>query len=235
MYLSRLILNPSSRNVRRDLSNCQDLHRTLLKAFPSSLAGPSPVRAEHGILHRLEIAGGAPIVLVQSQEHPDWSCLDQGYLLPVAGQENPACKPLDETYSTIRDGLSLRFRLTANPTRKVETKTRPDGTKSNGRREPLRTEQEQLDWLRRKADASGFEILSVKSHSAVPDVQADEQRAWTVRKGRKGDGRSMTFHAVQFEGRLKVKDRMQFIEALKQGIGGAKAYGFGLLSIAPAG
>lgn len=43
----------------------------------------------------------------------------------------------------------------------------------------------------------------------------------------------MTFHAVRFEGYLQVTDGDRFREILKNGLGSAKAYGFGLLSLAP--
>mgnify|MGYP002136949035 FL=1 len=33
MFLSKLILNPKSREARRDLANPYDLHRTLARAF----------------------------------------------------------------------------------------------------------------------------------------------------------------------------------------------------------
>ncbi|MBX5446264.1 type I-E CRISPR-associated protein Cas6/Cse3/CasE, partial [Sphaerobacter sp.] len=33
MYLSRLILNPRSRDVRRDLADCQQLHRSVMSGF----------------------------------------------------------------------------------------------------------------------------------------------------------------------------------------------------------
>ncbi len=44
----------------------------------------------------------------------------------------------------------------------------------------------------------------------------------------------LTFASVLFDGDLVVLDKMLFLEALSGGIGTGKAYGFGLLSIAPA-
>jgi CRISPR system Cascade subunit CasE len=43
----------------------------------------------------------------------------------------------------------------------------------------------------------------------------------------------MTFGSVLFEGVLQVTDPDGFRETLATGIGSGKAYGFGLLSIAP--
>ena len=35
MYLSRLILNPRSRRVQRELAEPYEMHRSLMKAFPA--------------------------------------------------------------------------------------------------------------------------------------------------------------------------------------------------------
>src|SRR5437762_524360 len=69
MYLSRLFLNPRSRDVRRDLSDCQDMHRTVLRCFPTA---SGPARQEHEILYRLETTVARPQLLVQSRTAPDW-------------------------------------------------------------------------------------------------------------------------------------------------------------------
>jgi CRISPR system Cascade subunit CasE len=50
--------------------------------------------------------------------------------------------------------------------------------------------------------------------------------------GSRGDA-VVTFASVRFEGVLEVRDADRFREALANGIGPGKAYGFGLLSIAP--
>jgi CRISPR system Cascade subunit CasE len=44
--------------------------------------------------------------------------------------------------------------------------------------------------------------------------------------------RKMTHLAVQFDGVLEVTDPAKFLETVRQGIGSAKGFGFGLLSLA---
>jgi CRISPR system Cascade subunit CasE len=44
----------------------------------------------------------------------------------------------------------------------------------------------------------------------------------------------LSFAGVTFQGRLRIIDRQRFLQALAQGVGPGKAYGFGLFSIAPA-
>jgi CRISPR system Cascade subunit CasE len=239
MFLSKLVLNARHRAVRRDLADCHEMHRTLLSAFPQ--ADSAAARDEFGLLYRVdaESRSGQIAVIVQSRLSPDWRRLPAGYLLDVG--DNPACKTVDDKYTALRVGQRLVFRLRANPTRKIDTKTRADGTKSNGKRVELRKQEDLLAWLLRKADKSGFHVNSVRIDRDVPNLllipegkatgwRADEKIGETpVRK------KKLTFNSVLFEGELTVEDAELFRSALQNGIGSAKAYGFGLLSIGPVG
>lgn len=240
MYLSRLILNPRSRAVRRDMADCQNLHRTVMSGFPSTAELFADPRARFGVLHRLDVQrSGRLILYVQSAVFPDWSRLPRDYLLPDANDmPNPAIRPLTQPYSSIRAGTVLTFRLRANPTRKIETKTGPDGARRNGRRVDLRREAEQMEWLRRKAGGGGFEVLTATAVPGVPDARViPEPQARSTRAPDSPDGvhpaGPLTFGAVVFEGRLVVTDAARFRETLQRGIGPGKGYGFGLLSVAP--
>jgi CRISPR system Cascade subunit CasE len=56
-----------------------------------------------------------------------------------------------------------------------------------------------------------------------------------ARKRAFGPGSPQRLGAVRFDGVLVVTDRDRFIAAITDGIGSAKAFGFGLLSLAPPG
>jgi len=47
------------------------------------------------------------------------------------------------------------------------------------------------------------------------------------------NGRSLTFLSARFEGFIEVIELDKFLNCLKSGIGPAKGFGFGLLSIGP--
>lgn len=235
LYLSRLALDLRDRAVHRDVGDSQAMHRRLLDAFP-----PGTTRADHGLLYRLEPDPrggrdrGQVIALVQSAIPPDWSNLPAGYL---QGDERlGASKPkrIDEHYRTLKAGTILRFRLRVNPTRKIHTteETRTPGkrpTGPNGTRKPL-TQEELPAWLKRKAEQHGFQLLDARTQ---PDSISGKEQV-----GRKTDPRDndkkmrMTHAAVLFDGQLEVTDVNLFRDALWGGIGSAKAYGFGLLSVA---
>ena len=221
MYLSRLLLNPRSREARRDLAGRYDLHRTLTRVFPGARAGrdgPNDDRAlDHGLLFRAEPeAPGGPVVLAQSLDKPDWDALPAGYARRVDGPK-PFCPALER-------GQRLRFRLEANPT----VKKKRDG-KKNGARVPLvhdRVPESHpevtagyLDWLERKARDAGFTV----EHVVDAPFQTSGGRA----------KRDLTLFGVRFDGVLAVTDPDVLVVAVRSGVGPAKGLGFGLLSLAP--
>lgn len=224
MFLSNLILNIHHRDVRRDLADCQQMHRTLLAAFPQ--AESETARAEFGLLFRVETNSrtGGVTVLAQSRTLPDWQRLPAGYLLaePLASDIADKYKP-----EVLHNQRQLRFRLRANPTRKIETKSLPDGTKRNGKRVELFRETDQIQWLRRKAETAGFRVLQLRLNPDVSNVRAQPETKTISRTKR------LTFGSVLFEGELEITNAEAFLAALTHGIGSGKAYGFGLLSIAP--
>lgn len=224
MYLSLLRFDYRSFQVLRDVRDVVRLHQLVMGAFPAILEPEVEARAYYGVLHRLEIdtRRGDLALYVQSAIEPDWSGL-AGYLLPgTAALPNPGVRSVAEAYAGIREGRTLRFRLQANPTRKVETKSGPDGERRNGRRVPLGSPEQQMDWLARKAEKSGFVLLEARlaGDGRVPG------------RGYRS-GREVTLQPVLFEGRLRVTDVGRFVGALRQGIGPGKAWGCGLLSVGP--
>ncbi|MBI2869131.1 MAG: type I-E CRISPR-associated protein Cas6/Cse3/CasE [Chloroflexi bacterium] len=165
---------------------------------------------------------GNPVIVVQSAIKPDWDYAfhNAGFLL--AGQRTVEC---DLSFSS---GQNLRFWLEANPTKKVGTlsKTERKGgivikeRDKNGRRVPLPSER--LDeWIISKAEHAGFRVhqpLTITlgyAYFAKPEREPSRLRS------------------ARFEGILEVTDGEVFREAIIRGIGPAKGFGFGLVSVAP--
>ena len=234
LYLSRLILNLRDRHARQDLADVQQLHRTILKAFP--LAPDSQMARQHfGILFRAEPMPDQPLLarmLVQSSHEPDWSHLPTGYLAPSsAGHANPAVRRIDD-YALIVAGMTLRFRLRANPTKRISKYDPEQKTEWHSKRVELRSEHEQLTWITRKAEQGGFRLLSIATRPDLANVRISPQAKVAGARGKGSDRTNMTFGATLFEGLLEVQDVERFQQTLSTGIGSGKAYGFGLLSIA---
>lgn len=162
------------------------------------------------------------------------------YVAAPAGDERP---PVDtkERSLVLSAGQVRSFRLRANPTKKQKA----DGRK-NGIRIGLVSEEEQLAWLQRKAEAGGFRLHSVV---VIPDesgIPRPTRRPKNLKDQDSSGGlavataaktivdQKMTHVAVRFEGILQIIDPVAFQQTLRCGIGSAKGFGFGLLSVARA-
>jgi len=230
MYLSRLILNPRTRRVQRELANPYELHRTLMAAFPPNL--PQGER----VLYRVDVdaRSGVPVVLLQSHSQPDWAWLGDprasGYL-----QQAPEAKTFCLTFVAAQ---TLTFRLRANPT--VKRWLPRDRDNLDREKKPMRlpiTSDENLrSWLDRKGTSGGFRVVTAIVHQEGTLVVRQRRRPATPERDQERSARSrkLTFHAVLFEGILQVTDPEALWSTVQQGIGSAKGFGFGLLSLAPA-
>jgi CRISPR system Cascade subunit CasE len=238
MFLSRLMLDVRAGHTRRCLSDVNFLHQQVLAAFPEGVSPATP-RASLGVLFRFDrLADGRLALLVQSAQRPDWSRFPKSALSDVdafsAEEANPAVKDVGRLFAALQAGALLRFRLRANPTKKVDTKTGPDGKRRNGRRVALTKEADRLAWLMRKGEQHGFKVLTVdvggRETPALLDVS--EGRAQGYRPGAEEGHGTMTFGSALFDGTLQVTDVEPFRTMLREGIGSGKAFGFGLMSIA---
>lgn len=115
-----------------------------------------------------------------------------------------------------------RFQLCANATKKVAVQ-KPDGSfKKNSRRVPLTKREDLIAWIKRKGELGGFSVAE-ESLRTIP-----RGREYFEKNGQRG-----LHSAVEFQGVLTVTDPRKFYEAFIRGIGPAKAFGFGLLVVAP--
>lgn len=208
MFLSKLVLNELNRNVHYDLGNAHKLHQRIMQGFPDQeMDFP---RRDWQILYRQEPSPHSHIILVQSQQEPDWSQLPSGYLEPE--RLEPRFKPVDLSRWQLKPHQPLQFRIKVNPVKR-EAKSR--------KLFPLYKREDHIPWFQRKAEQHGFQVKTVDS-IPVPNIVGS--------KG-KGKGRIKIF-AVLLQGQLQVIDREKFLEAVCQGIGKGRSYGCGLLSIA---
>lgn len=207
LYLSRLILNPLSRQVQSELAYPYEMHRTLQKGFNSSR------QSAELLYHVDENQYRQPILLIQSNRPPDWTHLDQrrdhgGYLLVPA-----ETKPITPHFSAEQ---RLHFRLRANPTTK-KVRRNEQGEHKNSQRLALYKEEEQLTWLHHQAQQHGFTL----NHTTITHThQLHDPR------------HHFTIHTTLFEGTLTITDPTRFQLAHQKGIGPAKAFGCGLLALA---
>lgn len=239
LILSRLVFDARDRAARRDVANPYAMHQTLARVFAEHPDAP-PAR----FLWRLEPGGpfDRPAVLIQSDRGGNWERLPPRY-------GHAQSKPYDPT-RLLQTGRELRFRLYANPTRALKTEGE---SARRGRRVGIHDDGEALTWLDTQGRTRGGFTLCRLEHAAVQagesfwsdpgasgktqaptlfDVQVRRSR-WRFRKPGTDAAAWLTFDVACYEGRLEVTDPGRLLQIIEQGLGRGKAFGLGLLSVAP--
>lgn len=212
MTLTRIIVNRSHRQARSDLANRPGMHKTLMRLLAHPV-GPTP-RKNGGLLFRLE-PGLDPVLLVQTADIPDLTGLPGGY-------GTTDIRDLTPMLTTLTPGLPVRYRITAAPTAYRPTGAPPDPATGRRPRGKITTLQDQdaQAWWQRKAANAGLHLTGPTE---------------TLRRPFPSPERPAPFYKLtQFDGTATITDPDLLATALWEGIGKGKAYGAGLLSLAPA-
>lgn len=215
MYLSRMYLNPQRRHCRALLANPEMLHAAVLSGFPPD-AGEQSDRGR--VLWRIDRDGEKTVLWIVSPDVPSLEHLQE----QAGWSEKKTWETRDYTTLTGRlmKGQQYGFRLVANP---VHTVTE-GGVK---KRRAHQKAEYQLQWLLDRQESMGIRFLSEGESPAA--VVSGSERLVFNRKGRK-----VTIVRAGFQGLLEVVDRDRLEATLISGIGKAKGYGCGLLTLAKA-
>jgi len=200
---------------------------------------------DSGFLFRIDPQpGGRVVILVQSNSavKPDW-----GYAFHNARfLLNPLAAPpqVQEFDPRFEKGQRLRFRIRANLSKKIKTSTEGvdltrtrEGTdkrgrpKAQGKRVALTWDKDQnrddviRKWFAGKGGQGGFQVETFRVL----------QIGWGAgdRSDPRPTGGRMKFRSALLEGTLTVEDADSFRETIVGGVGHGKAFGFGLLPVAP--
>ena len=188
---------------RRRVHNPYELHRALWTLFPGH---------EHdvrGFLFRFEAErpGSATELLLQSAWQPE----------PQSAEVRVVATRPYQLH--LRQGQALRFRLTGNPIKTIKDDTGRQNARGAVKscRVPLILEEQQLQWLHRK----------LHNTASIEAAVIHAQRPLYFRKDSKA-GKIVT---VTFDGLLRVLDPELLWLQMQHGIGPAKSFGCGLLSV----
>ncbi|MFF9105225.1 type I-E CRISPR-associated protein Cas6/Cse3/CasE [Streptomyces rubrogriseus] len=207
--LARIRLNPHSRDVQRDLRDATQMHRTVMRMVPDNL-GDAP-RQQTGLLYRLDETDTSSTLLVQAAQ------LDPARLPTGYGQAD--VKSLAPMFTALRKGLGVRYRIVLNPAKRQRLSLTEKGKR--GPIVPLSGADADQWWARRAAEA-GLD-LHVMTPTAMDPVRPRSTATQPMRHS-----------LIRYDGTATVTDPTTLAHTLLAGIGRAKPYGAGLLSIAPA-
>jgi len=250
MYLSHLMIdtgdNPDRpRPGRLWLRNVYHVHQRLSMAFPPKEKKTDPCPFLFRIDHQIDENAARAVILVQSAIEPDWEKAFEN-VSSIFLASPPAVRKYAPCFAV---GERLRFRIRMNLSKKA--KTAGDGT-------DLRKKQEEVDGVR-GLPKSQSKRVSVTWNGDEGETPEDGIRTWFSEKGKRGGfaldgdfevvhlgwvvgykpGRAekdgLRFRSALLEGSLSVMDETLFGQSLSAGLGSAKGFGFGLLSVVRAG
>ncbi|MFF1477137.1 type I-E CRISPR-associated protein Cas6/Cse3/CasE [Streptomyces sp. NPDC058301] len=208
--LARIRLNPHAREVQRDLRDAAQMHKTLMRLVADNL-GDSP-RHQSGLLYRLDETPDTSTLLVQATTPL------HSHRLP-AGYGHVDIKDLRPMFTALRTGLTVRYRVAVNAAKRERLPL--DRKDQRGKIIPL-TGPDADQWWMRRATEAGLQL-----HTVLPTPLPASRRY--------GEHSSLVRHTlIRYDGTATITNPDTLTTALLEGIGRAKSYGAGLLSLAPA-
>lgn len=234
-YLSRIWLNPLRTRTQRLLRNPQAMHAAVLGGLPAHPAAERVLwRLESTHPHRAEL-------LVLTRTRPSWEHLVEQAGWPGADEPQALAATYEPLLRRLAPGQEYAFRLCANTVAATRHPTAPSpaqqryldtADRPRGVRVPQRTLAHQLTWFNERVESWGF--TPAVTTTGAPQVHVTG-RARTVFDKRTGDGgsRRVVLQTATYEGRLRIVNPTAATTTLLDGVGKAKAYGCGLLTLAP--
>lgn len=236
-YLSRIYLNPLRPGAQRLLRDPQAMHAAILGALPRQ-----PVTER--ILWRLEGARDYRArLLVLTQSMPAWDHLVEQAGWPGTEEGRAAVRPYDRFLERVVTGAEFIFRLRANPVMATKQPLRPSPAQAKRLREaegrvrgvtvPHKTVASQMQWLLDRVEKWGFTVPRGDDGTTPAVAIVERERLVFLRRSGSGQSHRVVLHTATFEGRLCVVDEAAARRSLLQGVGRGRAYGCGLITIAP--
>lgn len=224
--LTKILINPQLRQGRKLLSNPHAMHAAVSAAFP-----PDIDNSDARILWRVDQNRHENVLYIVGSEKPT-----SAGIVEQAGYDTRPAQSLDYTrfLRTLQKGQRWRFELLANPTYSQS---------NNGKRGRVKAHvsvEHQLEWLYKRAEKAGF-ALAPRAHDEASDEERarwslDDETAIVERRTldfRKGENRRhIRIVTARYRGTLEVTDPELLRATLTHGIGRARGYGCGLMTLA---
>jgi CRISPR system Cascade subunit CasE len=232
-YLSRVYMNPLRTSAQRLLSNPHRMHAAVL-------GGLSRQPVAERVLWRLETAAHRATLLVLTQSTPSWEHLIEQAGWTAADEPQAEIRSYEPLLARIERDREFRFRLRVNPVSSTMHPQKPSEAhrrqldpagRRRGVRVAHRTAAHQLTWLMERVDKWGFTMPSTAD--GRDDVRVQERNRLVFVKNGTAGGRRVVIQTATFEGRLRIEDPDRARSRLLEGVGAARAYGCGLITLAP--
>lgn len=238
MYLTRFRINTGRTEARRLLGSPHLMHGAVNMGFPDL-----PPRDGKGprILWRIDRVRRAETVLyIVSPTRPDLTHLVEQAGWPTLDTPGWTTFAYGEFLDALTEGDRWGFRLTANPVHHIRQPQDAPGART--KRTAHRTPRHQMEWLLQRQQRAGFEVVTKPADRQLTEhgdthelIVHDQQPLQFHRPPVKQSKQDVRITRVTFDGRLRITDAAVFRRTLTHGLGKAKAYGCGLMTLAPVG
>ena len=226
MYISRIELAVRRLEAMRLVSSPYRLHAAVEASMPNCSAhGDEAGR----VLWRIDEAPREDAIwlYIVSPKQPD--------LASIAAQTGDidSCEWATKDYGSVlrrlQAGQVWQFRLKANPVRKVQVDLgRVERPGVVGTIQGHVTEAQQRSWLFKRAERGGFTVCC--DDEGNERMRVSQRRREEFQRG----SEKVTLATAQYDGLLEVLDAEAFRKTLACGLGRARGFGCGLMTIAPA-
>lgn len=207
MFFTQIKLNTARRETIKLLDSKQRIHAAILAGFPDL--------KEDRLLWRLDDNSRHDIIIyVVSPQKPDYTNFWEKYGWERLPYEQ-TIKTVDYTklLNHLENGQKWGFKLNANTVKSVERKRIPV------------EESEIKNWLMHRTENNGFTVNTndFNAHTTVNSFYKNNKNGNSKNK--------VTLQETIYQGILEITDRELFKQVLTMGIGKAKSYGCGLITL----
>jgi CRISPR system Cascade subunit CasE len=232
-FLSRIWLNPLRTGAQRLLTSPHATHAAVL-------GGLSEQPVHQRTLWRLETdSAHRAALLVLTQTRPSWEHLVEQAGWPAADEPQSLVRDYQPLLDLVQSGRQFAFRLRANTVSSTRRPQAPSARQRDhlaterprGVRVPERTAAQQLEWFARRLPTWGLHPVDI---DGLPQLRLSGREAVEFHKSDPGGTRRhVRLQTATAEGTVTVHDPGLTRDTLLAGCGRGRAYGCGLLTLAP--
>ena len=245
-YLSRIWLHPLRTGAQTLIRSPEAMHAAVLGSIARQPVTErvlwrldTPLDSTDPRSHRAEL-------LVLTESRPSWDHVIEQAGWTNAEDPQALVRDYQPLLDRIQAGREFGFRLRANPVSSTRNPASPTASQKErlaadrprGVRVAHRTAAHQLNWLTSRLDRWGFTLLTTPNgqDGTVPMLHLTARdRLIFFKNGRDAAAqtRRVVLNTATYDGAIRVTDPEQARRTLLAGVGAGKAYGCGLLTLAP--
>ena len=223
VHLTHMRLNPGRRGTARLLASAQRMHAAVLLGFPGL-----DTESER-VLWRIDQPSSHDVnLLIVSPREPDLTHVIEQAGWPTSPEATWRSRPYGPFLERLDAGQRWAFRVRVNPVVRKRDPARDNRIMTI----PHLTVAQQEQWLVDRADRLGVNFTCGSDKEPTVHLTHRTTGSFERRNAAQSQGRDVTIASAELDGLMEIVDPDLLRSALTAGIGRAKAYGCGLMTLA---